>query len=56
MLPLLLATALFTCNQAEDVILNVFQNEYVPEDVQQDIINSVLEVTPRECSQHFYYQ
>ena len=57
MLSLLLATTfLFSCEQAQGVIDNVYQNELVPEEVQQDIINSVLEVTPRECSQHFYYQ
>ena len=45
MLSLLLATTfLFTCEQAQGVIDNVYQNEYVPEEVQQDIINSVLEV------------
>ena len=56
MLPLLLAstTFLFTCNQADDVILNVYQHESLPEGVQQEIIDSVLEVTPPECSAHFY--
>ena len=57
MLSLLLATTfLFSCEQAQGVIDNVYQNKLVPEEVQQDIINSVLEVTPPECSQHFYYQ
>jgi hypothetical protein len=57
MLSLLLATTfLFTCDQAERVILNVYQNEYVPTDTQEEIINSVLEVTPPKCSAHFYYQ
>ena len=49
------ATFLFTCNQADDVILNVYQNQSIPEDVQQEIIDSLLEVTPPECSAHFYY-
>lgn len=56
MLPLILAstTFLFTCNQADGVILNVYQHESLSEEVQQDIIDSVLEVTPPECSAHFY--
>ena len=58
MLPLLLASAsfLFTCDQAQGVIDNVYQNPLVPGTAQQEIINSVLEATPPECSQHFYYQ
>ena len=56
MYPLLLASSfLFTCNQADEVILNVYQNQYISEDVQQEIIDSMLEVTPPECSAHFYY-
>ena len=58
MLPLVLASAtfLFSCDEAESVIRNVYRNSDVPQQTQQDIINSVLEVTPPECSQHFYYQ
>jgi len=56
MLPLILAstTFLFTCNQADDVILNVYQNELLPGDVQQEIISALLETTPPECSAHYY--
>ena len=56
MLPLLLAstTFLFTCNQADDVITNVFQHESLPTEVQQEIIDALLESTPPECSAHFY--
>ena len=55
MLPLILAsTFLFTCNQADDVINNVFRHDSIPEDVQQEIIDALLEATPPECSAHFY--
>ena len=56
MLPLLLAstTFLFTCNQADQVILNVWQNEYLTTEDQVGIIGSVLESTPPECSAHYY--
>ena len=56
MLPLILAsTFLFTCNQADDVINNVYRHDSIPEDVQQEIIDALLEATPPECSAHFYH-
>ena len=57
MLPILLAstTFLFTCNQADEVITNVYQHQNLPEEVQQEIIDALLDATPPECSAHFYY-
>ena len=56
MLPLLLAstTFWFTCNQADDVIRNVWQNDYLTNEDQIGIIEAMLEVTPPECSAHYY--
>ena len=56
MLPLLLASVsfLFTCQQADEVILNVWQNDYLTPEDQIGIIQSVLETTPPECSAHYY--
>lgn len=57
MLPLLLASVsfLFTCNQADDVIRNVWQNEYLTREDQIGIIQSMLEATPPHCSAHEYH-
>ena len=56
MLPLLLASAtfLFSCNQADEVIRNVWQNDYLTNEDQIGIIEAMLEVTPPECSAHYY--
>ena len=55
MLPLLLAiNFLFSCNQAQSVIDNVYQNEYLSSEDQRGIIRSVLDSTPPECSAHYY--
>ena len=55
MLPLLLATNfLFTCNQADNVIHNVWQNDYLTNEDQVGIIQSVLESTPPFCPAHDY--
>ena len=56
MLPLLLAstTFIFSCNQADEVIFNVWQNQYLTQEEQIGIIESMLEVTPPECSAHYY--
>ena len=56
-MPILLASAvtfLFTCNQADDVIRNVWQNQLLTPVDQICNIESVLEVTPPECSAHYY--
>ena len=45
---------LFTCNQADDVIRNVWQNQYLTRDDQVAIIDAMLEATPPECSAHYY--
>jgi len=56
MLPLILAstTFLFTCNQADEIIRNVWQNEFLTNEDQIGIIEAMLEVTPPECSAHYY--
>lgn len=56
MLPLILATFnfAFSCNQAQSVIDNVYQNEYLTTEDQIGVIRSVLESTPPECSAHYY--
>lgn len=56
MLPILLAstTFLFTCNQADEVIRNVWQNQFLTQEDQSGIIESLLEATPPHCSAHFY--
>ena len=56
MLPLILAstTFLFSCAEADSIILNVYQNDSLPGNVQQEIIGALLETTPPECSAHFY--
>ncbi len=45
---------LFTCNDADDVIRNVWQNDYLTVEDQKGIIDAMLEVTPPECSAHYY--
>ena len=57
MLPLLLAstTFLFSCNQADEVIRNVWQNDYLTRENQLGIIESMLEATPPNCSAHDYH-
>ena len=45
---------LFSCNEADGVVLNVWQNPHLSEVAQRGIIDSVLEATPPECSAHFY--
>ena len=56
MLPIILAstTFLFTCNQADEVIRNVWQNQFLTTEDQVGIIESMLEVTPPTCSAHYY--
>ena len=55
MLPLILAsTFLFSCNEADAIIRNVWQNEFISIEDQEGIIDSMLEVTPPECSAHYY--
>ena len=55
MLPLILAsTFLFSCNEADRIVLNVWQNTNLSEVAQRGIIDSMLEVTPPECSAHYY--
>ena len=56
MLPIVLAstTFLFTCAQADEVILNVWQNQFLTQEDQVGIIESLLEATPPHCSAHFY--
>lgn len=56
MLTLLASTAtfLFSCNQADEVIFNVWQNQLLTQEDQIGIIESVLESTPPECSAHYY--
>ena len=54
----LLASAgvfLFTCNQADDIIRNVWQNDYLTREDQIGIIQSMLEATPPHCSAHEYH-
>ena len=48
------ASFLFTCNQADQIILNVYQNDYLTNEDQIGIIESVLESTPPECSAHYH--
>ena len=55
MLPLLLASALFTCDQAQQVIDNVYEHPNLPTEVQEEIIEALLEATPETCSAHFFY-
>ena len=57
-MPILLASAvtfLFTCNQADDVIRNVWQNDYLTREDQIGIITAMLEATPPNCSAHDYH-
>ena len=57
MLPLILATTnwFFTCNQADDVIRNVWQNQLLTREDQIGIIEAMLEATPPNCSAHEYH-
>ena len=57
MLPVILATSmLFTCDQAQQVIDNVYDHENLPAQVQEEVIEALLEATPEHCSAHFFYQ
>ena len=55
MLPLILATnMLFSCDQAQQVIDNVYEHPNLPEQVQEEVIAALLEATPDHCSAHFF--
>lgn len=51
---LTMSTYLFSCDQANQVISNVWQNEYLTRENQIGIIEEMLEVTPPECPAHHY--
>ena len=55
MLPLLLTASLFTCDQAQQVIDNVYEHPNLPTEIQEEVIEALLEATPEHCSAHFYY-
>ena len=48
------ATFLFSCNQADDIIMNVYQNAFLTDEDQRGIIENVLESTPPQCPAHYY--
>ena len=54
MLPLLLASAIFTCDQAQQVIDNVYEHPNLPTEVQEEVIEALLEATPTHCPAHFF--
>lgn len=56
MLPLLLATSnfLFSCQDASQVVRNIYHNQHLTSEDQKGLIESVLEVTPPECDAHYY--
>ena len=47
---------LFTCSDADEVVYNVWQNQYLSVEDQRGIIDAMLEVTPPECPAHYYDQ
>ena len=55
LIPLMASTTfLFSCNQAEGIVRNVYHNPLLDEEDQIGIIESVLEATPPECPAHYY--